>query len=637
MAKPRRKYPGIMSSESVVAATVRDWLDRFLGPVTYTPRSREAGRVDVFGLGALAGEGILTESTARVDDRPGAWCTKTSVWVRQPWNAAGFLIEVELYGWDAWSEAEQTGDRRWLEVPRREMYAECDRRTAQLSAELDGYELSAPDPGIDPAMRAGLGPDQVAELAAKYAPLLVQPHEARSDPDREAWGDFGTKLAAALGAMVPETQLILALAPGGGPFPYVKFAYGTDMLRAEAIRDAWVPFFGHLSALGIAHLQGLGWHDPGFAGDTGPNYWRVWTMPPPCSEITTLAVRTLREAYEVRAPKALRHSYRSTEGADVGALDLPVPPFDPGQPDPSDEPLTLETMGPDPDLVAAIIAAADAGEPLSGDISRRLEDWLAETWGIRVNGDDCRFVTVDHIVWNLVARGEDEEAGLDTRALLTMPDARLLPIIQATVTRIIDNDDEMNLAAACLVDFSDTAGRTAWIVNLWGGGYIASAPDQEFLGPFRTSEEAGQAQSELGFASSEGVHEAELAAIRAALATELAGNRDATRARVTLAVQFWEVQGDDANALGGRIEVDDQGLVHLPSTYDYMLDLPAPLDLRDLGSPSTRPAGGWVRVSEEDGIVTVRPEGAFDARLWLDKVRRHFRSPYLRAGDIEEG
>jgi hypothetical protein len=104
---------------------------------------------------------------------------------------------------------------------------------------------------------------------------------------------------------------------------------------------------------------------------------------------------------------------------------------------------------------------------------------------------------------------------------------------------------------------------------------------------------------------------------------------------MTMSVRFWAVKGRDVNADGGFIEVGDDGTVTVSKSLDWVLDLPAPVDIKDQSTPSTRPSGGFTKVGTDGDAIVFRAEGQWDAALWLDKVRYHFRTPYLRPGDVE--
>jgi hypothetical protein len=104
---------------------------------------------------------------------------------------------------------------------------------------------------------------------------------------------------------------------------------------------------------------------------------------------------------------------------------------------------------------------------------------------------------------------------------------------------------------------------------------------------------------------------------------------------VTLAVRFYAVDGENMNADGGFIEVADDTSVTISSDLAFAMGLPAWLEPRNPKSPSTRPVGGFERIGEDGGRAVYRPVGVWDAAQWIDKVRYHFRTPYLRPGEVE--
>ena len=103
-----------------------------------------------------------------------------------------------------------------------------------------------------------------------------------------------------------------------------------------------------------------------------------------------------------------------------------------------------------------------------------------------------------------------------------------------------------------------------------------------------------------------------------------------------LRVRFYEVvDRDHLSEDGGTIAVGPDGLVRVSDSLAFALDLPAREDIRDSQSPSTRPAGGFEQVSRSGGQTVFRPVGGWDPEMWLDRVRHHFRTPYLRPGEVE--
>jgi hypothetical protein len=154
-------------------AQARVSIATYLGDTTVQPVARLAG-VHVFAL-VGGGWGLLAEGDVAVDDRPGVWRTRATAWLRQAGDDVSYLIDLELHSWDAGTYASATGDRQWLDAPARAMYAERDRRTREISEELDHTQLSVVPAGAVPAFMAGLGVDQVRQLASAHAPGLLAP------------------------------------------------------------------------------------------------------------------------------------------------------------------------------------------------------------------------------------------------------------------------------------------------------------------------------------------------------------------------------------------------------------------------------------------------------------------------------
>lgn len=313
--RPTRLLPQIVVRGSSAALEVRRWLDHFLGPMTYEGVARIDGRIDVFTLAGTLGCGLLAESWNQVDDRPGVNRVQTSTWVAQPFRDEAFLVEIELHSWDAGTEAMITGDRHWLEVPRRRMYAERDRRTAEIAAELDRYTITPLTPGTAPEMLAGLPVDRVRSLAEVHQPALLG--DRNQPPKRQiGWPDFERRLVKTLGAMKPETFLILTTpSERGDPCYYVQFAHATTDFRAEAVTSGHLPPSSPLRPDQVERIRALGWAEPG-PDDRERNAFRMWPVPAPAVEVARLAVETLRSVYGIEAPADLRYRYAALEGTD---------------------------------------------------------------------------------------------------------------------------------------------------------------------------------------------------------------------------------------------------------------------------------------------------------------------------------
>ena len=184
MARPTRKWSGTLRHDSDAVHQARAWIGMYLGETNAAAAAR-FGNVHVFGLAGERGVGILAESEATVDDRPGVYRTRASVWLRQLEDEVSYLIDLEVHSWDASTYASATGDRHWLQAPARAMYAERDRRTKLVSSELDRSQLSVVPTGGVPAFMAGLPVDAVRRLATAHAPgLLASGHGELGDSSR---------------------------------------------------------------------------------------------------------------------------------------------------------------------------------------------------------------------------------------------------------------------------------------------------------------------------------------------------------------------------------------------------------------------------------------------------------------------
>ena len=170
----------------------------------------------------------------------------------------------------------------------------------------------------------------------------------------------------------------------------------------------------------------------------------------------------------------------------------------------------------DQDLRGAMLDAANGGAPLTEAMAGRLHAWLADTWGERVNGDEHRYVTPDDIG---MALGWDQER--DPAEFLALADDALLAEVQDRFQAILDDDAELNLPAACLYGIEGPDGREAWLVNAWGGGAIASEPDQEMGVLHPTLHDAAEELYQLGFFAGSDVTLADVPAIREAIAVAI--------------------------------------------------------------------------------------------------------------------
>ncbi|MCU0483009.1 MAG: YbjN domain-containing protein [Chloroflexi bacterium] len=355
-----RLHPQLVTRDSAAAQEARRWLERFLAPLTYEGVVRIDGRIDIFALAGTLGCGLLAESWSQVDGRPGVHRVRTSAWVTRFVKDEAFLLEAELHSWDAGTEAMITGDRRWLEVPRRRMYAERDRRTAEVAAELDRYTLTPLPPGTVPAMLAGLAADRVRALAEAQQPDLLGEQRDSPPPRRPiSWPGLERRLAKALAAMRPGTFLILTTpSDRGDPVYYVQFARASTELRAEAVTSANLPPSSPLRADQVERLRTLGWTLPGPDEPAG-NAFRTWSTPPPVAEIAGLAGETLRAVYDIGTPAELRSRHAAFEG-----------------PDPSPPSLGIEADVPGPSSRSRGRTSTRPAQQMRRQVERALASWL---------------------------------------------------------------------------------------------------------------------------------------------------------------------------------------------------------------------------------------------------------------------
>jgi hypothetical protein len=172
--RPTRKYPQLLRHDQPTGDAARAWLADELGDgLEVIPVDRVAKRVNIFRLAGPAGSGLLAESDEALADRPGVYRYRTSAWVRRIGGQASAILELELHSFDFATEALHGGDDSWLRRPKREMYAERDRRSADAAAELDTAQAIEVPPGAVPAMLAGLSPQEVRILAERHAPELL--------------------------------------------------------------------------------------------------------------------------------------------------------------------------------------------------------------------------------------------------------------------------------------------------------------------------------------------------------------------------------------------------------------------------------------------------------------------------------
>lgn len=149
-----------------------------------------------------------------------------------------------------------------------------------------------------------------------------------------AWEVVERGIAAALAVMEPGTYLVISTedTPEGAGY-YVQFARSTDELHAEAVSNAYLAPERRIPPERVAELGRLGWAGPD--AETR-NHRRRWSLPLPAGEIAALAVRTLRTAFGLADPAALRYRYARFAGGDLELPELGLDRVVPQWPDASD-------------------------------------------------------------------------------------------------------------------------------------------------------------------------------------------------------------------------------------------------------------------------------------------------------------
>ncbi|HYO42784.1 MAG TPA: YbjN domain-containing protein [Candidatus Limnocylindrales bacterium] len=185
--------------------------------------------------------------------------------------------------------------------------------------------------------------------------------------DEPGWDELEVRLASALERLRPETFLVLSVAgrPKGGTAPYVQFLnFGPPGLRVEASSNRYLAPAHELSPDREERLGRLGWQWPLDAGEDDRNFHREWPNPAPWAEIASLAVRTLRDVFDVEAPARLRYLHRAAPAFEgrLPRLDLGIPAERSPRPRDDDD-----GQGPSPALVL---------------LNRRLEDALKSFLGL---------------------------------------------------------------------------------------------------------------------------------------------------------------------------------------------------------------------------------------------------------------
>ncbi len=148
-----------------------------------------------------------------------------------------------------------------------------------------------------------------------------------------AWRELERALASVLAALTEDQFLIISVKGTGreregdrrGAGYYVQFAaQGRHGYRAEAVSNVFLVGRERLGARQRRTLVSLGWHPPTNRGgrprrdDEGsPNYFVDWPATAPVAQLAELAVRTLREVYDVTHPGSLQYQAFDADGREL--------------------------------------------------------------------------------------------------------------------------------------------------------------------------------------------------------------------------------------------------------------------------------------------------------------------------------
>lgn len=139
-----------------------------------------------------------------------------------------------------------------------------------------------------------------------------------------SWDDFEARLARVLGRMATDSFLLLLVARDDCNY-FVQFAQGGRAgFRAEAVGNVYLQGPWVLPPAKVQQLAEMGWRPPAEEGPQDRNFVREWDFPAPFEEIAGLAVRSLREVYEVERPSGLVYRHFSRGGPDLAEPTLGI-------------------------------------------------------------------------------------------------------------------------------------------------------------------------------------------------------------------------------------------------------------------------------------------------------------------------
>jgi hypothetical protein len=146
----------------------------------------------------------------------------------------------------------------------------------------------------------------------------------------EAWSDFTTALAKALGELAVGSRIDVtvdqAALEGGAPIYEVSVACAAaGQLAAHAVGNTMLPDAYRLSRTAIGELVALGWTPPGAGGDHDERYSLALAQDQ-APRVAAVLTRTLRDVYSAPHPAFLLYTVESESVAEGEAGAAPTPP-----------------------------------------------------------------------------------------------------------------------------------------------------------------------------------------------------------------------------------------------------------------------------------------------------------------------
>lgn len=181
--RPRRKHFGHgQIAQSPQGRTMLAMLHAYLGSdVAYTPVAFVRPDAHVFMLRGLRGHALLVERTETRDES--VWVHVAGARLGDSTRGPALNLEMTTHSWDAWGEAERTGNRSVIDGPRAARYRLQEARRVEIARQRDRLVVTCIPHADASATLAGLPYDT---LLAGY------PHDASAaiTGDDSAPGEF---------------------------------------------------------------------------------------------------------------------------------------------------------------------------------------------------------------------------------------------------------------------------------------------------------------------------------------------------------------------------------------------------------------------------------------------------------------